>query len=218
MGILKLLKSRFGVGVFRRPSSVSATCSRPQGRGMRPTMVSFPPTAPSGSPIRSSAISAITRATRRSNCRQGLADRRASLADERKLYVRPCPEFSTSTARSYRYGDHPANDPMEDGFGRRANLLASSADRVFLILMMPRLLNYLIGIYLVLIGAMGLWPHIFTATVRALAQLRLSGWRRAPPEPWIRSATAAGRQALPRPDRNRDRAARPSGHGLPKAR
>jgi Protein of unknown function (DUF3096) len=34
-----------------------------------------------------------------------------------------------------------------------------------LILIMPRLLNYLIGIYLVLIGAMGLWPHIFTTTV-----------------------------------------------------
>jgi hypothetical protein len=34
-----------------------------------------------------------------------------------------------------------------------------------LILMMPRLLNYLIGIYLVLIGAMGLWPHLFTTTV-----------------------------------------------------
>ena len=34
-----------------------------------------------------------------------------------------------------------------------------------LILIMPRLLNYLIGIYLVLIGAMGLWPHLFTTTV-----------------------------------------------------
>ncbi len=34
-----------------------------------------------------------------------------------------------------------------------------------LILMMPRLLNYLIGIYLVLIGAMGLWPHVFNFTV-----------------------------------------------------
>ena len=34
-----------------------------------------------------------------------------------------------------------------------------------LVLAMPRLLNYLIGIYLVLIGAMGLWPHLFTATV-----------------------------------------------------
>ena len=40
-----------------------------------------------------------------------------------------------------------------------------------LILVMPRLLNYLIGIYLVLIGAMGLWPHLFTATAKTLAQL-----------------------------------------------
>ncbi len=34
-----------------------------------------------------------------------------------------------------------------------------------LILTMPQMLNYLIGIYLVLIGAMGLWPRIFNATV-----------------------------------------------------
>ena len=40
-----------------------------------------------------------------------------------------------------------------------------------LVLAMPRLLNYLVGIYLVLIGAMGLWPHIFTATAKTLAQL-----------------------------------------------
>jgi hypothetical protein len=32
-------------------------------------------------------------------------------------------------------------------------------------------LNYLVGIYLVLIGAMGLWPHLFTATAKTLAQL-----------------------------------------------
>jgi len=31
-----------------------------------------------------------------------------------------------------------------------------------LILMVPRLLNYLIAIYLIVIGLMGLWPHIFT--------------------------------------------------------
>ena len=34
-----------------------------------------------------------------------------------------------------------------------------------LVLAVPRLLNYLVGIYLVLIGAMGLWPHLFTTTV-----------------------------------------------------
>ena len=31
-----------------------------------------------------------------------------------------------------------------------------------LILIMPRLLNYLIAIYLILIGAIGLWPQLFT--------------------------------------------------------
>ena len=30
-----------------------------------------------------------------------------------------------------------------------------------LILILPRLLNYLIAIYLIFIGAVGLWPHVF---------------------------------------------------------
>ncbi|HSC17906.1 MAG TPA: DUF3096 domain-containing protein [Rhizomicrobium sp.] len=30
-----------------------------------------------------------------------------------------------------------------------------------LILLLPRLLNYLVAIYLIVIGLMGLWPHIF---------------------------------------------------------
>jgi Protein of unknown function (DUF3096) len=30
-----------------------------------------------------------------------------------------------------------------------------------LILMLPKILNYLIGLYLILIGCMGLWPHFF---------------------------------------------------------
>jgi hypothetical protein len=30
-----------------------------------------------------------------------------------------------------------------------------------LILLVPRLLNYLVAIYLILIGLIGLWPHIF---------------------------------------------------------
>ena len=30
-----------------------------------------------------------------------------------------------------------------------------------LILVMPRLLNFLVAIYLILIGAMGLWPQLF---------------------------------------------------------
>ena len=33
-----------------------------------------------------------------------------------------------------------------------------------LILILPRLLNYLIAIYLILIGLTGLFPHFFTAT------------------------------------------------------
>jgi hypothetical protein len=30
-----------------------------------------------------------------------------------------------------------------------------------LILVMPRLLNYLVAIYLILVGVMGLWPQLF---------------------------------------------------------
>jgi uncharacterized membrane protein HdeD (DUF308 family) len=31
-----------------------------------------------------------------------------------------------------------------------------------LILIMPRILNYLIAIYLIFIGIIGLWPHFFS--------------------------------------------------------
>ena len=34
-----------------------------------------------------------------------------------------------------------------------------------LILILPRLLNYLIAIYLILIGLSGLFPHLFSTTV-----------------------------------------------------
>jgi hypothetical protein len=34
-----------------------------------------------------------------------------------------------------------------------------------LILIIPRLLNYLIAIYLILIGVMGLWPQLFTHAI-----------------------------------------------------
>ena len=30
-----------------------------------------------------------------------------------------------------------------------------------LILFVPRLLNYLIAIYLIIVGLIGLWPHVF---------------------------------------------------------
>ena len=30
-----------------------------------------------------------------------------------------------------------------------------------LILLLPRILNYLVAIYLIIIGLVGLWPHIF---------------------------------------------------------
>lgn len=33
-----------------------------------------------------------------------------------------------------------------------------------LILVLPRLLNYLIAIYLIFIGLVGLFPHLFSAT------------------------------------------------------
>jgi hypothetical protein len=34
-----------------------------------------------------------------------------------------------------------------------------------LILILPRLLNFLIAIYLILIGLAGLFPHMFTTTI-----------------------------------------------------
>ena len=40
-----------------------------------------------------------------------------------------------------------------------------------LILMIPRLLNYLIAVYLIVVGVTGLWPRLFsttTTTVQAL--------------------------------------------------
>lgn len=33
-----------------------------------------------------------------------------------------------------------------------------------LILFIPRLLNYFVAIYLIIIGVLGLWPHLFTST------------------------------------------------------
>jgi hypothetical protein len=36
-----------------------------------------------------------------------------------------------------------------------------------LILILPRLLNYLIAIYLILIGLTGLFPHLFTSALNA---------------------------------------------------
>jgi hypothetical protein len=37
-----------------------------------------------------------------------------------------------------------------------------------LVLMVPRLLNYLVAIYLILIGAMGLWPNLFAAPTHSV--------------------------------------------------
>jgi hypothetical protein len=34
-----------------------------------------------------------------------------------------------------------------------------------LILFLPRLLNYFIAFYLIAIGILGLWPHLFTTAV-----------------------------------------------------
>ena len=38
-----------------------------------------------------------------------------------------------------------------------------------LVLMVPRLLNYLVAIYLILIGAMGLWPGLFAPQTHTVA-------------------------------------------------
>ena len=80
-----------------------------------------------------------------------------------------------------------------------------------LILVIPRLLNYLIAIYLIMIGAMGLWPQL-------LRMPSTNARRRGPPSRWIRSGAAVGRPVSPRPARNRDRAARRSAHCSPAAR
>ena len=37
-----------------------------------------------------------------------------------------------------------------------------------LVLMVPRLLNYLVAIYLILVGAMGLWPNLFANPTHAV--------------------------------------------------
>jgi len=37
-----------------------------------------------------------------------------------------------------------------------------------LILAMPRLLNFLVAIYLILIGVVGLWPHLLTTHAELL--------------------------------------------------
>jgi hypothetical protein len=35
-----------------------------------------------------------------------------------------------------------------------------------LILILPRILNYLVAVYLILIGLVGLWPHLFSHLAR----------------------------------------------------
>jgi hypothetical protein len=35
-----------------------------------------------------------------------------------------------------------------------------------LILILPRILNYLVALYLILIGLVGLWPHLFSHLAR----------------------------------------------------
>ncbi len=34
-----------------------------------------------------------------------------------------------------------------------------------LILIVPRLLNYLVAIYLIFVGIVGLWPHVFGTSI-----------------------------------------------------
>ena len=40
-----------------------------------------------------------------------------------------------------------------------------------LILIMPRLLNYLIAIYLIVVGLTGLWPRVFSAATTTVLAL-----------------------------------------------
>ena len=40
-----------------------------------------------------------------------------------------------------------------------------------LILVMPRLLNYLIAIYLIVVGLVGLWPRLFSTTTTTVLAL-----------------------------------------------
>lgn len=40
-----------------------------------------------------------------------------------------------------------------------------------LILVLPRLLNFLVAFYLIVIGATGLWPHLFAHPTAALLRL-----------------------------------------------
>jgi len=45
-----------------------------------------------------------------------------------------------------------------------------------LVLVVPRLLNFLVAIYLIMIGAIGLWPHIFTDSAHLISHgLHLAG-------------------------------------------
>jgi len=48
-----------------------------------------------------------------------------------------------------------------------------------LILFVPRLLNFLVAIYLIFVGVIGLWPHLFPPAVGSLAaRIRTTARRR----------------------------------------
>jgi len=58
---------------------------------------------------------------------------------------------------------------MQTIFGYDAVLVESLLAVIFgvLILIAPKLLNYLVAIYLIVVGIIGLWPHIVAATATA---------------------------------------------------
>jgi len=55
---------------------------------------------------------------------------------------------------------------MQTIFGYDAVLVESVLAVVFgvLILIAPKILNYLVAVYLIVVGLIGLWPHIMGAT------------------------------------------------------
>ena len=67
--------------------------------------------------------------------------------------------------RALSQSDHKAGEPMHVDVIMIQPLIALLFG--ILILILPRLLNYLIAIYLIFIGLVGLFPHLFTATYGA---------------------------------------------------
>jgi hypothetical protein len=70
----------------------------------------------------------------------------------------PSPGLGRSQLRDFRKGDFPMHMDIILIQPLVALLIG------ILILIVPRLLNYLIAIYLIFVGLVGLFPHLFTQT------------------------------------------------------